>query len=115
MVCRLPSYVFGLIGKQDDRLSVWTDTAQKLPIHTATTNRSFYEFDGKKEYHPEFDGFTLDEDEFRGNQTVKQADVILLGYPLDMEMSRQIRENDLDLYRQVQSVRRLHFVRRSAS
>jgi hypothetical protein len=32
---------------------------------------------------------------------VKQADVILLGWPLDINMTEQIRRNDLDIYSKV--------------
>lgn len=33
--------------------------------------------------------------------TVKQADVILLGWPLEMEMSEAVRRNDLEFYAKV--------------
>ncbi len=51
------------------------------------------------EYHEEFEGFdeeystgTLDE---RG---IKQADVVLLGFPLLWQMPDEVRRNDLELY-----------------
>jgi trehalose/maltose hydrolase-like predicted phosphorylase len=40
--------------------------------------------------HLEYDGYN--------GQKIKQADVVLLGYPLEMQMSRQIRQNDLKYY-----------------
>jgi trehalose/maltose hydrolase-like predicted phosphorylase len=40
--------------------------------------------------HPEYDGYD--------GRTVKQADVVLLGYPLMMEMSADDRRRDLDYY-----------------
>ena len=33
--------------------------------------------------------------------TIKQSDVVLLGYPLMMPMSQQIRRNDLEKYENV--------------
>lgn len=33
--------------------------------------------------------------------TIKQSDVVLLGYPLMMEMSRDVRKNDLEIYEEV--------------
>lgn len=59
----------------------WKDIAQRLRIP----------FDTSLRYHPEYDGYRL-------NETVKQADVILLGYPLMVHMTKDIRENDLNIY-----------------
>lgn len=47
-------------------------------------------FDSETRHHPEFSGYT--------NATVKQADVILLGYPLNFSMPRDVRKNDLTFY-----------------
>lgn len=47
-------------------------------------------FDSTNDYHPEYDGYQGIE--------VKQADVILLGYPLMVNMSSQLRRNDLSFY-----------------
>ncbi|OQV25428.1 Acid trehalase-like protein 1 [Hypsibius exemplaris] len=94
LALQLPSYVLDLIGKHDARISRWNATAAKIPIPTGTTP------DGRA-YHPEFDGFTVDPDRVCRNRTVKQADVILLGYPLEMEMSREMKETDLDTYREI--------------
>ena len=33
--------------------------------------------------------------------TIKQSDVVLLGYPLMMPMSKQVRRNDLEKYENV--------------
>ena len=49
-------------------------------------------FDPEAQIYLEYDGYT--------NETVKQADVILLGYPLNIEMSQQIKENNLKFYAQ---------------
>ncbi|XP_028400693.1 protein-glucosylgalactosylhydroxylysine glucosidase-like [Dendronephthya gigantea] len=59
----------------------WLDIAQRLRIP----------FDDALRYHPEYDGYNL-------NVTVKQADVILLGYPLMFNMSEEVRKNDLVIY-----------------
>ena len=61
--------------------AIWSDIAQRLRIP----------YDTKLRYHPEYDGYNL-------NVTVKQADVILLGYPLMFNMSQEVRENDLAIY-----------------
>lgn len=47
--------------------------------------------DNATQYHPEFQGYT------RGTK-IKQADTILLGYPLLYPMPPQVRRNDLDYY-----------------
>lgn len=47
-------------------------------------------FDATNNYHPEYDGY-------RGNE-VKQADVILLGFPLMVNMSLDVRRSDLSFY-----------------
>ncbi|XP_018618768.1 protein-glucosylgalactosylhydroxylysine glucosidase isoform X2 [Scleropages formosus] len=48
-------------------------------------------FDSDANYHPEFDGY-------KKGQPVKQADVVLLGYPLGLPMTPQVRKNDLEVY-----------------
>ena len=47
-------------------------------------------------YHPEYDGYPNPKI-WRG-RLVKQADVALLQYPLEVEMNRTVRENDLSWY-----------------
>uniref|UniRef100_A0A4W4F750 Protein-glucosylgalactosylhydroxylysine glucosidase n=1 Tax=Electrophorus electricus TaxID=8005 RepID=A0A4W4F750_ELEEL len=64
--------------------SEWQEVADKLKIP----------FDPELKYHPEFDGYK------RGSQ-VKQADTVLLGYPLGLPMSREVRQNDLECYESV--------------
>ena len=61
--------------------STWSKIASKMYIP----------YDKTHEYHPEFDGYEL-------KTTVKQADVILLGFPLMYEMSEHVRKNDLEIY-----------------
>lgn len=49
-------------------------------------------FDKDKNFHPEFDGFDL-------KSVVKQADTIMLGFPLQLPgMSPIVQKNDLDVY-----------------
>ncbi|KAK6472463.1 protein-glucosylgalactosylhydroxylysine glucosidase [Huso huso] len=48
-------------------------------------------FDPEEKYHPEFDGY-------QKGDSVKQADVVLLGFPLGYPMSAEVRRNDLALY-----------------
>lgn len=47
-------------------------------------------FDAANQRHPEYDGY-------RG-ETIKQADVVLMTYPLDYPMPRRVARNDLDYY-----------------
>eukprot|EP00056_Hartaetosiga_gracilis_P020296 m.18606 g.18606 ORF g.18606 m.18606 type:complete len:460 (+) comp8334_c0_seq2:55-1434(+) len=53
-------------------------------------------FDETKQYHPEFEGYS--------GETVKQADTILLGYPLSFKMSSTVRKNDLEFYANVTDI-----------
>ena len=64
--------VAGILGKEVPK--EWLKIAEKLTIP----------FDGKNNYHPEYEGYTLDKE-------VKQADAILIGYPLMYEMDRKVR------------------------
>uniref|UniRef100_A0A3Q4HDC6 Protein-glucosylgalactosylhydroxylysine glucosidase n=1 Tax=Neolamprologus brichardi TaxID=32507 RepID=A0A3Q4HDC6_NEOBR len=51
-------------------------------------------FDEEHQYHPEYDGY------IKGHP-VKQADTVLLGYPLGLPMSPEVRRNDLEAYEPV--------------
>ncbi|XP_036962943.1 protein-glucosylgalactosylhydroxylysine glucosidase isoform X1 [Acanthopagrus latus] len=51
-------------------------------------------FDQESQYHPEFDGY------IKGHP-VKQADAVMLSYPLDLPMSPEVRRNDLAAYEPV--------------
>lgn len=64
--------------------SEWMEIAKKIKVP----------FDPEKQYHPEFDGY-------KPGDVVKQADVVLLGYPLMYPMSPQLRKNDLVMYEPV--------------
>ncbi|XP_034032237.1 protein-glucosylgalactosylhydroxylysine glucosidase isoform X2 [Thalassophryne amazonica] len=51
-------------------------------------------FDDEAQYHPEYDGYVK-------GQPVKQADTVMLGYPLGLPMSPEVRRNDLEVYEAV--------------
>ncbi|KAM9815942.1 protein-glucosylgalactosylhydroxylysine glucosidase isoform 1-T3 [Syngnathus typhle] len=51
-------------------------------------------FDTQFQYHPEFEGYTK-------GLPVKQADTVMLSYPLGLPMSPEIRRNDLEAYESV--------------
>ncbi|KAK7507084.1 hypothetical protein BaRGS_00001935 [Batillaria attramentaria] len=53
--------------------------------------KMFVPLDLEQKYHPEYEHYT------RGKE-VKQADTILLGFPLEWPMTRQVQANDLDYY-----------------
>ncbi|NXI69620.1 PGGHG glucosidase, partial [Anseranas semipalmata] len=62
----------------------WVECAKKVKVP----------FDAEKKYHPEYDGYSPGE-------PVKQADVVLLGFPLMHPMSPEVRRNDLEMYEPV--------------
>ena len=51
-------------------------------------------YDPKLDYHPEHIGYLP-------NQTIKQADVVMLGYPLAWNLSESSQRNDLKIYANV--------------
>ncbi|XP_041461759.1 protein-glucosylgalactosylhydroxylysine glucosidase-like [Lytechinus variegatus] len=76
---RLPYYAASLL---DQKLpDTWSKIADNMHIM----------YDQENDYHPEFEGYE------RGT-IVKQADVILLGYPIMYEMDQSTRVNDLRYY-----------------
>ena len=68
----------GILGETPG--SDWSNVADNLVVL----------FDEELQIHPEYDGYT--------NEVVKQADVILLGFPLLYDMPAQVRANDLIFY-----------------
>lgn len=64
----------------------WTKIADKIEIL----------YDKKLDYHPQYSGYTQD-------IKIKQADTILLGYPLQYPMEPSTRKNDLIHYENVTS------------
>ncbi|KAJ8308422.1 hypothetical protein KUTeg_013296 [Tegillarca granosa] len=78
-------------------------TKDILPlINVSTTkfeeigNKMLIPFIKSKNWHPEYDGY-------KEGTVVKQADVILLGFPLMLNMSKEVRKNDLLMYEKVWS------------
>jgi trehalose/maltose hydrolase-like predicted phosphorylase len=73
----------------------WTQIADKM----------FIQFDKERQYHPEYSGFVPGGNFSKGSthdqHTVKQADVVLMGFPYDMNMSTSVRKNDLMIYANV--------------
>lgn len=62
----------------------WLEIARKLK----------HPFDYVHNYHLEFDGYTMGE-------MIKQADVVLLGYPIMHVTDPVVRKNDLEIYENV--------------
>lgn len=62
----------------------WLEIADKIKI----------EYDETLDYHPQYAGYKKGTD-------VKQADAILIGYPLMFEMKNSTRRNDLNFYANV--------------
>ncbi|XP_077596971.1 protein-glucosylgalactosylhydroxylysine glucosidase [Stigmatopora nigra] len=88
--------------------SVYTNTVAKLSLQFAVELADFLQHPTPKEwqdvadnlripfdqeclYHPEFEGYTK-------GCLVKQADTVMLGYPLGLSMSPEVRRNDLETY-----------------
>lgn len=64
----------------------WLEIADKIKVP----------FDPEQNFHPEFDGYEPGEE-------VKQADVVLLGYPVPLPLSPDIRRKNLEIYEAVTS------------
>ncbi|XP_031244629.1 protein-glucosylgalactosylhydroxylysine glucosidase isoform X2 [Mastomys coucha] len=64
----------------------WLEVADRIKVP----------FDSELNFHPEFDGYE------RGEE-VKQADVVLLGYPVPFPLSPDIRRKNLETYEAVTS------------
>lgn len=62
----------------------WLKVARQLKIP----------YDKNLQYHPEFDGYKLGE-------PIKQADVVLLGFPIMYVKDSTARKNDLEFYENV--------------
>nr|XP_036225281.1 protein-glucosylgalactosylhydroxylysine glucosidase-like isoform X1 [Bactrocera oleae] len=78
------SFACSICACDEDRPHVWLDIARRMQIL----------YDKKLDYHPQHLGYQ------RG-ETVKQADVVLLGYPIQYAMSNVTRHNDLLNYEAV--------------
>lgn len=73
-----------LFGNNNETNDKWLEIADKIKI----------EYNEIFDYHPQFAGYE------RGTE-VKQADAILIGYPLLYEMKNTTRRNDLNFYANV--------------
>lgn len=62
----------------------WLEIARQLKVP----------YDDNLKYHPEYDGYKLGE-------PIKQADVVLLGFPIMYVKDPITRKNDLELYENV--------------
>ncbi|XP_025031591.1 protein-glucosylgalactosylhydroxylysine glucosidase isoform X3 [Python bivittatus] len=71
----------------------WKEIMKKLKVP----------LDKSRCYHPEYDGYCPGEGFGRRNQgePVKQADVVLLGFPVVYPMDPEVRRNDLEIYEPV--------------
>uniref|UniRef100_A0ABM0GNJ9 Acid trehalase-like protein 1-like n=1 Tax=Saccoglossus kowalevskii TaxID=10224 RepID=A0ABM0GNJ9_SACKO len=54
-------------------------------------------FDFEEQYHPEYQGYEKD-------TPVNQADTIMVGYPYQWEMTKEVFANDLDIYNDVTAI-----------
>ncbi|XP_061173410.1 protein-glucosylgalactosylhydroxylysine glucosidase-like [Saccostrea echinata] len=79
---RLPEFIDGLLGQYSK------------PLYKEVADNMYIPFDKSRRYHPEFDGY-------QQGEKVKQADVILMGFPLMMAMPGDVRRNDLLIYENV--------------
>lgn len=61
------------------------------PQWEATAETLYVPFDAARRYHPEYDGYDA-------SIKVKQADAVLLGYPLNVSMPHDVKTNDLAVY-----------------
>nr|CAH90373.1 hypothetical protein [Pongo abelii] len=66
--------------------SQWLAVADKIKVP----------FDVEQNFHPEFDGY-------EPGEVVKQADVVLLGYPVPFSLSPEVRRKNLEIYEAVTS------------
>uniref|UniRef100_A0A2K5XJ03 Protein-glucosylgalactosylhydroxylysine glucosidase n=1 Tax=Mandrillus leucophaeus TaxID=9568 RepID=A0A2K5XJ03_MANLE len=66
--------------------SQWLAVADKIKVP----------FDVEQNFHPEFDGY-------EPGEVVKQADVVLLGYPVPFSVSPDVRRKNLEIYEAVTS------------
>ncbi|KAM8813322.1 LOW QUALITY PROTEIN: protein-glucosylgalactosylhydroxylysine glucosidase [Rhynchonycteris naso] len=73
------------------------DLGQPIPSHwLAVADKIKVPFDLKQDFHPEFDGYEPGEE-------VKQADVVLLGYPVPFSLTPHVRRKNLEIYEAVTS------------
>ncbi|XP_006813312.1 protein-glucosylgalactosylhydroxylysine glucosidase-like [Saccoglossus kowalevskii] len=81
---QLPEYLLTILDDPKEDADRWREIADKM----------FIIFDEKHQYHPQFEGFDP-------TVVIKQSDVVLLGYPLMKQMTREVRKNDLTIYEEL--------------
>jgi trehalose/maltose hydrolase-like predicted phosphorylase len=70
-----------------------TCIANKAPLERSWLKKArclYLPFDQQKNFHPEYEGYV--------DKEIKQADVVLIGFPLMWPMKSEIRRNDLLFY-----------------
>jgi len=87
--CDFAARISKSLGTHEDLIPEWKEFSSKLTILTANNSEGGI-------YHPEYEGFPSKNVWSKGK--VKQADVVLLGFPLDVSISRDERRNDLAFY-----------------
>ncbi|XP_070563897.1 LOW QUALITY PROTEIN: protein-glucosylgalactosylhydroxylysine glucosidase-like [Ptychodera flava] len=85
---QLPEYILSILD--DPQFITEEDAARWKGI----SDNMFILFDDDRQYHPQFEGFDPEGE----NVIIKQSDVVLLGYPLMMNMTPEVRRNDLTIY-----------------
>lgn len=66
-----------------------------VPAEWVSRAKAFtYLYDAERDFHPEYEGYET-------NRAIKQADVVLLGFPLQYPMNESTRKNDLLIYENV--------------
>lgn len=75
-------------------LKMVNTTREELETFASVAKRMLILFDQGRHYHPQYQNFNL-------SASIKQSDVVLLGYPLMMPMATEIRRNDLELYEKI--------------
>ena len=78
---KFPSRFAGQLCKAADQNDQWLEIAKKIKVL----------YDYKLDYHPQYEGFEI-------GTEIKQADTILLGYPLMYPMNESTKLNDLKFY-----------------
>ncbi|XP_045179575.2 protein-glucosylgalactosylhydroxylysine glucosidase-like [Mercenaria mercenaria] len=86
---QLPGFIIGRYN-----VSVNETIAAEVIEFEAKANKMLILFDKRRQYHPQYENFNL-------SGSIKQSDVVLLGYPLMMPMDRHVRRNDLELYEKI--------------
>lgn len=75
--CRIAGCLCGTKSADDE----WNEIAEKIKIL----------YDPTLDYHPQYEGFKV-------GTEIKQADTVLIGYPLMFPMNYSTRSNDLKIY-----------------